>query len=279
MLTSVVLCPPTYMDGAIPNNVYMKNLINTKGSIQVDTKRAIEQYNCIKKVYKDNNIKVLEIPPTKGCQDQVYTANIGVYLGNNRVLLSNFIAEGRKEEEVPGFVFFLQEKFDVAQAPQYFEGEADFKHLRDNIYFGAYGIRTSKYCLEWIQRNYNINIVPIHMTNEYLYHLDCVVFPIDKENMIVTREGTDEASIKEMEKYANLIFTPPKFSTAGITNSVKIENKKLLITHFSPDLHSEELDWVKKAFSKFGYTTQTLTVDEFEKSGALLSCCVMHIRD
>ena len=234
MLKSVIMCPPQYISGNQPNNIFMKELLADNGEIKIDVDKALEQYSNLKELLKKYNINILEIPPSEGCQDQSYTSNVGVYLGNKNIVLSNFLAPGRTEEEKPALEFFTDQGFNVTKAPPYFEGEADFLHLRDNIYLGAQGIRTSQNALDWISQTFELNVISVNMTNEYQYHLDCLVFPIDEENVIVTKRGTDEDSIKEMEKYSNVIFTPPQFEKSGITNCVRLDNQKVVITHFAP---------------------------------------------
>lgn len=79
--------------------------------------------------------------------------------------------------------FFENLGYDTVIAPEYFEGEADLKFLHDNVYVGGYGQRTNMNALNWFQKTYNMIIIPLEMTDPKLYHLDCVVFPMEEKKL------------------------------------------------------------------------------------------------
>ncbi|HKW09747.1 MAG TPA: hypothetical protein VJO33_05160, partial [Gemmatimonadaceae bacterium] len=128
-----------------------------------------------------------------------------------------------------------------------------------------------------------IEIVRLHEVSDELYHLDCSIFVIDEENVLVTQPGLDKQSIKTVERYANVIMTPSGtkgINSTGITNGVKIPEKKVFLSGtFMPEMPSyrKAMEWVLKTFDQFGYTVILLDTDEADKSGADLSCMVMHL--
>ena len=65
--------------------------------------------------------------------------------------------------------------FKVIPCPYLFEGEAELKYLRDNIYIGGYGIRSEKESYDWMASEFDMNIIPLELTDPYNYHLDCTI--------------------------------------------------------------------------------------------------------
>jgi len=268
-----VMCPPKYLSTRIPNNVFMKNE-------KVDTERAMRQYTRIKRKITALDVQVLEIPPQKDCQDQHYTANIGIAL-NPFIVLAKFSADGRTQEEAPAKKFFEGRGYTVIQPPHPFEGEADLKKWQDGVYFGGHGKFSDWKAHEWIMKKTGVEIIPIRETSDSLYHLDCSLFVIDKENFMVCKGGMDRESFKRLEKVANIIVVPEDVMATGATNLVKIPgNKKIMLSGmFQPEFpnYRKGMEWMLTTMDKFGYSIIFCDIDEADKSGADISCMVMHL--
>lgn len=267
-----VMCPPEFLSTRIPNNVWMKQE-------KVDTKRALAQYGRIKNVITALGTEVLEIPAVRGCQDQTYTANIGIAL-DPYVVLANYKAPGRACEVAPARAFFEKLGYRTIQPPYHFEGEADLKKFSDRVYFGGWGQFTDPRALLWIEDKTGIKIVRLHEVNSKLYHLDCSLFVIDQQNLLVTAAGLDAASLKTLRQYGNVILTPDDITSTGITNGVLIPGKKIFLSGtLNPELptYRKAMEWLFKTFDQFGYTVLLMDTDEADKSGADLSCMVFHL--
>lgn len=268
-----VMCPPKYLSTRIPNNVWMK-------SAKVDVPRAMKQYSRIKNVIEALGVEVLEIEPVEGCQDQTYVANIAVAI-EPLIVLAHYKAPGRDCEVEPARQFFESHGYKTVQPPMFFEGEADLKRLNDDLYFGGYGQFTDREAHDWISYQTGVTIIPIHEVDEKLYHLDCSVLVIDEDHVLVTKGGIDAESLKRIERVADVTLTPKDIETyAGITNAVLIPEKKIVLSGtFNPDdkEYVKSMEWMNKTFDQWGYTCLFLDTDEADKSGADLSCCVMHL--
>lgn len=268
-----VMCPPKYLSTRIPNNVFMKNK-------KVDTARAMKQYERIKRKITALDVQVLEIPAKKGAQDQHYTANIGVSL-NPFIVLAKFSANGRTIEEEPAKKFFEGRGYSVIQPPYSFEGEADLKKWKDGVYFGGYGKFSEWSAHEWIMKKTGVEIIPIRETSDSLYHLDCSLFVFDKDNFMVCRDGMDRESFKRLEKLGNVIVVPKNIMATGATNMVKIPgNKKIMLSGmFQPEdkNYRQGMEWMLTTMDKMGHSIIFCDIDEADKSGADISCMVMHL--
>ena len=267
-----VMCPPQYLSTRIKNNVWMSGE-------PVDVKRAMRQYRRIKNVITGFGVEVLEIPPVKGLQDQVYVANIGIAI-DPYIILANYKAPGREGEVEPAREFFEGLGYECLVPPFHFEGEADLKKLNDTTYFGGHDQFTDIRAHRWIEEQTGVHIIPVREVSEELYHLDCSLFVIDAQNVLVTKAGLDRASRKTVELYANVIETPSDIASTGITNGVQIPSKKIYLSGtFNPEMpeYRKGMEWLNDTFDKFGWTPLFMDCDEYDKSGADLSCTVMHL--
>jgi N-dimethylarginine dimethylaminohydrolase len=246
---------------------------------KVDTERAMRQYTRIKRLIKSLGVRVIEIPPARGCQDQHFVANIGLAV-NPFIFLANMSANGRTCEEAPARRFFEGMGYTVVQPPFAWEGEAETKFFHDKTYFAGYGKFSDIKAQEWIARKAGIEIVPIKMVSDDLYHCDCVIYVIDKENLLVCRDGLDSESFKRLEKLANVIVVPQDMQATGATNLIKIPGKNILISGmFQPEYHTyrKSMEWMMTTFDKFDSTVLFMDIDEADKNGADCSCQVMHL--
>jgi len=268
----VVMCPPRYLSTRIPNNVWMKKT-------KIDVPRAMHQFDRAKRLLEALDVEVLLIDPEPGCQDQTYVANIGIAV-NPFIILANYKAPGRDCEVAPAKELFEANGYETIQPPFNFEGEADLKKLNDHTYFGGVGQFSDQKAFDWISDRTGLDIIPVREIDEKLYHLDCSLLIIDEQHALVTKEGIDDASLKLIEKYVDVTITPHKVAITGCTNAVLVPERRILMSGtFNPEVpdYRDAMEWMNKTFDGFGYTCVFLDVDEFDKSGADLSCCVFHL--
>ncbi len=266
------MCPPRCLSTRIKNNVWMKQE-------KVNVPRAMQQFERGRRILEALDVEVLLIDPRPGCQDQTYTANVGIAI-KPYIVLSNYKAPGRDCEIVPARDFFELHGYETIQSPFHFEGEADLKRLNDHTYFGGIGQFSDQRAFDWISEQTGIEIVSVREINPKLYHLDCSILIIDEQHALVVKEGIDQASLKTIENYVDITVTPHDIAITGCTNAVLIPEKRILLsgTFYPEDKdYQKAMEWMNKTFDAFGYTCVFLDVDEFDKSGADLSCCVFHL--
>jgi len=268
------------------NNIWMQEL--TDDELVIDKEKAYKQFMDLYSFMASYGLVYL-LPSEGNLQDQVYVANLGLQLphhnNGNTILLSNFTSDPRKGEEKVGEKFFTQMGYDVHICPYKWEGEADLKHLYDNVYVGGYGIRSQIKAYKWMEQNFDMKIIKVAMVDEYLYHLDCSIFPLDNANTMICTELYDEDEVAELERYTNVIDIDIDACLAGITNSVRMGNMILTasnITELSPkdEFYASEkhkIEVLEKICSEFAFEPIIFNLSEYLKSGALLSCLVMHL--
>lgn len=272
----------------VANNVWMAE-ISPEERVP-HPRRAMRQFLELYRFMASESL-VYVLPTPVGCrlQDLVFTANLGVVLehlpGNDTVILSNFTSEPRQGETEVGRHFFDLMGYQTHVSPFRFEGDAELKHLHDNVYVGGYGIRSQRETYDWMEETFDMKVIKLRETDPYLYHLDCTVFPLTREGTLVCTELYDRSEIAELEQYTKVIDVPVDAAHTGICNSVRLGNLVLNASNIL-ELNAGTEDYdaeVAKNRQLEDIAVQNalevnyFNLSEYFKGGALLSCMVMHL--
>ena len=279
--------PFSYATG-VANNPWMEDMKD--GKRDPDFTRAAVQFLAVyQNISAEGLVYLLPTPQGADLQDLLYTANLGIVLehlpNKNTVVISNFASPPRRGETPVGVKFFQDMGYEVHVAPAKFEGEAELKHLYDNIYIGGYGIRSDRATYDWMEEKFGMKIVKLREVEPYLYHLDCSIFPITKENTLVCTELFSKKELAEVGKVTNIIPVTVDECFSGICNSVRLPNQVLNSSHIH-DLKAGTKDYqfeisknrkLEDIAANLALEISYFNLSEFHKSGALLSCMVMHL--
>jgi len=279
--------PFSYATG-FANNPWMVDMKG--GKRQPDHLRAAVQFlGVYQNIAAEGLVYLLPTPQGADLQDLIYTANLGIVLEHlpdkNTVVISNFMSPPRRGETPVGVKFFQDMGYEVHVAPARFEGEAELKHLYNNVYVGGYGIRSELETYEWMEQQFDMRIIKVREAEPYLYHLDCSIFPITRENTLVGTELYTRKELKELGKYTNIIPVTVDECFSGICNNVRLPNQVLNSSHIH-DLKAGTEDYrleleknrkLEDIASNLALEISYFNLSEFHKSGALLSCMVMHL--
>ena len=285
-IQSFVMNFPFSLSTADPNNIWMQEL--TDKELIINKPKAYKQFMDLYNFVAGG--AVVNLLPSEGnFQDQVYVANLGIYLphikNENHIILSNFTSEPRKGEELVGEKYFNQMGYKTAISPFKWEGEADLKYLYGNKYIGGYGIRSDIKAYEWMEEQYGMDILKLEMVDEYLYHLDCSIFALNNNQTLVCTELFEEEELVKMEKYTELIDIDIDDAFCGLTNSVRMGNMILCASNISELKKSHEyyagevhkIKTLEKICGDAGMEPVIFNLSEYMKSGAMLSCMMMHL--
>ena len=285
-IQSFVINFPFSLSTADPNNIWMQEL--TDKELIINKPKAYKQFMDLYNFVAGG--AVVNLLPSEGnFQDQVYVANLGIYLphikNENHIILSNFTSDPRKGEELVGEKYFNQIGYKTAISPFKWEGEADLKYLYGNKYIGGYGIRSDIKAYEWMEEQYGMDILKVEMVDEYLYHLDCSIFALNNNQTLVCTELFEEEELIEMEKYTEIIDIDVDDAFGGITNSVRLGNMLMCASNISELKKSHEyyegevhkIKTLEKICGDAGMEPVIFNLSEYMKSGAMLSCMMMHL--
>jgi N-dimethylarginine dimethylaminohydrolase len=285
-LQSYVMNFPFSLSTNDPNNIWMQEL--TDDELQINRPKAYKQFMDLYNFMSGQSLVYL-LPSEGNYQDQVYVANLGLQLPHikdeNTILLSNYTSDPRKGEELVGQKFFNQMGYKTHISPYKWEGEADIKHLYDNVYIGGYGIRSNIKTYEWMEENFDMEIIKVAMTDEYMYHLDCSIFPLNNDQTLVATELYTPEELSAIEQHTEIIPVDTDDALCGMTNSVRMGNMILCASNIAELKKSHEyyegekhkIESLEKICSNAGMEPVIFNLSEYMKSGAMLSCMVMHL--
>jgi len=279
----IVMCPPKYLSSKIENNKWMKDMPDEDKKINID--KAMAQFFDLYGLLAQDAMVYL-LPPKRGLQDAVYISNAGIVLPHlyKTIVLSNFTAQGRTGEEKVLSQFLDLMDFSQHLCPHKFEGEAEMKWLRDNIYLCGYGMRSDIKAFEWMRDKFGCEIIAIREQDPLRYHLDCQIFCINRECVLVAEDLTSSEK-KQIEKVAEIVPVSKKDAQFSLTNAVRVGSIVFNATNISelkktdkeyePEMHKNE-SLEKICFDK-GLSLVWVNLSQFGASGAALSCAVMHL--
>jgi N-dimethylarginine dimethylaminohydrolase len=269
-----------------PNNVWMKEM--SKDELSINKPKAYKQFMDLYNFMAGQSL--VNILPSEGnFQDLIYVANLGLQLphikNDNLILLSNYTSPPRQGEEFVGEKFFNQMGYNTHISPYKWEGEADIKYLKDNVYIGGYGIRSDIQTYHWMEENFDMKIIKVKMVDEYMYHLDCSIFPLNTRSTMVCTELYDKTELAQISRYTDIIDINADDSMYGMANSVRLGNMILCASNISEMKKGDEfyegekhkIASLEKICSNEGMEPIIFNLSEYMKSGAMLSCMVMHL--
>ncbi len=271
----------------VPNNAWMLDLPEEER--RPEHRRAMTQFlELYRFLASEALVYLLPTPRVEGLQDLVFTANLGIVLGHleaSPVIVSNFSSEPRRGESAVGVAFFESMGYPVCVAPHRFEGEADLKHLRDNVYVGGYGLRSERAAYEWMEREFDMTIIKVRETDPYLYHLDCTIFPVTTEDTLVCTALFEREEVTQLERHTNVIDVSIDECYSGVCNSIRLSSMIVNgsdlqgLTRGTDDYRREvqKNRRLEDLAGELAMEVAYFNIDEYTKAGALLSCMVMHL--
>ena len=277
---------PFTLDTANPNNIWMQEM--EKEELKINKGNAYRQFLDLYQFVAGNSL-VCNLPSTGNYQDLVYVANLGIQLphlkDSNTIIMANFTSEPRQGEEEVGKPFFEAMGYEVHNCPFKWEGEADLKYLYDNVYIGGYGIRSDIKAYEWMEKEFDMKIIKLEMVDDYLYHLDCSIFPLTQEKTLVCTEMFEEDELAQLEQHTEIIDISVDDAFNGLTNSVRLGNMILCASNLSEMTRADEnyeaekakINTLEKLCFNEGLEPVFFNLSEYMKSGAMLSCMMMHL--
>ena len=261
---------PLTLSAEQPNNPLMEQIQDRT----IDRDKAFAQFMKLYQ-YVSRSALVYILPNEKGFQDEVYVANLGLYVPHrDLIVVANLKTPPRKGEDEIGMKFFRSMGYEVLHSPHYWEGEAELKFLRDNVYIGGYGIRSDPRAYEWMSKTLDMQIVAVRMTDPWFYHMDCLCLPMSDQKVLLVTSILSKEDVRRVEQVAEVIPVPEEYIYKGLTNCVRIGNKML---YALSDRDKGMFDAFAHLFAGHGLELVPFDLSEFEKSGADLGCMMMHL--
>ncbi len=270
----ILMCRPEYFEVNYSGNEFMKGNINN-----VDSAKALAQWNALKDVYLSLGYEVVLIEPVKDLVDMVFTANQSLPFldasGKKKVLLSKMKNEQRKEEVKYFRDFYLKRNYEVIELPdeiRYFESMGDCViDYKRNILFGGYGFRTDEKTYDTIANYTDFKIVKLKLINPVLYHLDTCFSILNSNTAVVQRSAFDEDGINSIKMYfENIIYADEKENLDYFVCNCHCPDGRNVIVQKGSVKFVEDI-------TKTGLNLIEVETGEFMKSGGSVFCMKLMI--
>ncbi|MBI2023755.1 amidinotransferase [Candidatus Giovannonibacteria bacterium] len=272
--TSVLMCPPDYFDIEYEINIHMHK------EVQVNPKKAMEQWLALKKIYEDLGIFVETLEAVKHLPDMVFTANAG-FLFDKTVLLSSFKHIKERQKEVPHFEKKFQRLgFKTKQMKRYlpngdyFEGHGDALRWGNTTVFG-YGSHRSTLTGVTIASGIagvEERSVFLQLVDPRFYHLDTCFCPIG-EFALYYPGAFGINSRDTLERAWNTVEISEEDAVNFVCNGVPIQmdddSWKFIVSKPTADL--------REILEKKGIEIIEHDASEFKKSGGNQRCLTIFL--
>lgn len=303
---SFLMCMPTHSnaDENNKNNSWCSAENHTEEELTIDGEAAFGQWMDLYSFLTQQGLVTIMPSPAhmEGLADHVYAANAGMMIKDTFVV-ANFMSEPRRPETPVIEQFAKTLGCKVVVCPYIWEGEAELKQIfrgdgktTKDVYVGSYGIRSTKEAYEWMEKEFDIEIIKVENTDENCYHLDCLMFPLtisnnlkEKSNVLVCTDILKEKDLEAIKEYCNIIHVPHKLADYGITNCVRVGSYVLCASdlddmdpQYDGEVYYTERDkvqFLEDICSDFGMEAIFVNLSEFAKAGAMLSCNILHLNN
>lgn len=257
VIKKALMCNPLYFTVEHVYNPWM-----IPGS--VDTKKAIRQWNKLKKIYEDLGVAIEVIDQVKGINDMVFATDQGLVQGRE-VLLSNFRPPERQPERAEYKKWFEKNNYTIHELPShhYLEGNGETYFWNDIIFVGT-GVRSDPEIPKFLQKFYDREVVYVKIIDRAFFHLDVGFFPLNNEIVFYYPPAYSPGTIKEFKKrIPNLIEFTKEEAFGFCANSV-VTDHHVIVQKGNPT-------FIKK-LHELGYQTTEVDLGEFIKSGGGAHC-------
>lgn len=261
-MKKVLLCPPTHYGIEYEINPWMH--VENK----VDKKKALKEYEELKKTYQSLGVEVLEIEPVEGLPDMAYAANLGFPL-KDKFIKSNFRYQQRRMEAGYARKFFekLGSKIITIHEDCYFEGQGDLLTAGGKFFIG-WGKRSSKGVKDVLNKELGIEFIDFELKDPYFYHLDMSLGPLDSKTALINfRSFTDDGRAKLKKEFPNIIEVTGEDNKFMACNLVVADGTVVVAKGISGKL--------KKEIKKHGFGVVEIPMDEFRKGGGSIKCLTL----
>ena len=261
-----LLCPPLHFDVTYRINPWMGS------GRPVDPDKALTQWQGLADGLRAAGATVVELPPAPGLPDLVFTANAGI-VDDGRVLVSRFRHAARQGESAVVARWFAEAGFDVEPiaAPLVHEGAGDALPFRATsgrtVLVGGHGPRTQRAAHEHVARRLGVEVLPVGLVDERLYHLDMTFCPIDDRHTLIVPEAWDGEGRRRMgELVPDPLVLGREEAYRFMANAVVVGD-----VVFMPACTPE----VERRLAAWGYVVVVVDLSEFHKAGGSLRCLTL----
>jgi len=268
-MPKVLVCPPDYFDVVDQKNPYM-----TRESA-VDHAKARQQWDRLCSVLQQTGCEIETISPVQGLEDMVFSANqvfVGEKDGYGKFIVPSRMVHESRQREVPYYVDWCRnrgyEVIELNLGDDFLEGHGDLLwHPDGSRIYAGYGFRSTQGGVEKFSAamsKMGISVVPLHLVDEYCYHLDTCFCPLNSDAALIFPGAFSAESLAKLHtfwKRVHLLTADEAHRFMG--NGIVVKGSYItpyITPQLSAILHQE------------GLSPVVVSTSEFEKAGGSCFC-------
>jgi N-dimethylarginine dimethylaminohydrolase len=219
----------------------------------------------------ENVIEVKTMPGVAEWPDLVFTANAGLPLPGNQIILSNFMHPERQGEKEINRAWFESIGWSCLDLPSdvIFEGAGDALFDGEGRLWLGEGPRSNEKTLQALSL-YVKPIFGLTMVDPKFYHLDTCFCPLSGGHVLYYPDAFDLSSIQLLGRSFGDKLIPVTMQEAQMfcCNAISVGSNVIM------NSCTEQLEMILRGL---GYTVQIVNLTEFMKSGGSAKCLTLRM--
>lgn len=263
-LKEVIVTSPRYMRIEEVINETQKYYQATN----IDTEKAVEQHHHFIEIMKSHGVDIIEIEPDSTLNEQVFTRDIGVTIGN-QIFVGQMATDLRKRESR-----HLQDLLIERSLPhidiQVESIEGGDVIIDGKIIWVGLSERTTEQAASALQQilpDYKIETIQLA---DQILHLDCTFNLVSDEVALIYQDGMAKEDYEKLKSRYQLIHVNENEQFTLGTNVLSIEAGKVISLPENKQTNQNLRD--------AGFEVIEVPFDEIIKSGGSFRCCTMPVR-
>ena len=257
-----LMCPPTYFTVEYAINPWMQP------GIDVDRRRALAQWDALRRTYLDLGHRVDLLAPMPGLPDMVYAAN-GATVVDGTVLAARFRHPQRAAEAVAHATWFRRAAAHVVEPEFVNEGEGDLLVVGDLILAG-HGFRTDPRAHAEAARVFGREVVSLELVDPRFYHLDTAVAVLDATTIAWLPEAFRPASRALLQELFPDAVVADATDAAVLGLNAVSDGRHVVLPVRATRLAA--------AVAERGFVPVPVDLSELLKGGGGPKCCTLEVR-
>lgn len=255
------MTPPTFFAVEYAINPWMDP------STTVDPHRAMDQWETLRRTYKELGHTVELLEPLAGLPDMVYAANGGLVV-NGRAVVARFAFPQRAGESAAYAEWVARHGYQPAQTRHTNEGQGDFLVV-GSIILAGHGFRTDRRAHDEVAALVRMPVVSMELVDPRFYHLDTALAVLDDTTVAFYPPAfSDESRARLLELFPDAIAVAAADADVLGLNVVSDGLNVVLpaaATGFAEQLRAA------------GFRPVGVDLSELLKGGGSVKCCTLEV--
>jgi N-dimethylarginine dimethylaminohydrolase len=236
-------------------------------STPVDTHRALEQWETLRRTYKELGHTVELVEAVPGLPDMVYAANGGVIV-NGTAVVARFAYPQRAGESAAYAEWMERHGYAARHTDHVNEGQGDLLVV-GSVMLAGFGFRTDRRAHDEIATLIGMPVVSLELVDPRFYHLDTALAVLDDTTVAYYPPAfSAEARARLRELFPDAIEVAD--ADAHVLGLNVVSDGRNVVMPSAASGFAEQL-------RRAGFTPVGVDLSELLKGGGSVKCCTLEV--